>query len=173
VEARLAAQGSEQSCTLVGHIIYDEDEDEVHEEKEKEKEKDVKHSTPRRLAVAPDADWTGPRYFIPFAANLSEPLGPVEFGQFANDLAYEPGTADKAEYRRRCQALNSLRIIWRMELVQDEAFGALLVPTWPVNILSRDLLLDNDEPMELGISYGWGYWLADRNNASLDRDSSD
>lgn len=35
-----------------------------------------------------------------------------------------------------------------------------LVPTWPLVITLRDLLLQNSDPMEVGIQYSWKYWKA-------------
>jgi hypothetical protein len=46
-----------------------------------------------------------------------------------------------------------LELAWRME---DN--GGILVPTWPVVILSRNVAFTNSQPMEVGVNYGWKYW---------------
>lgn len=50
-----------------------------------------------------------------------------------------------------------LELAWRME---DN--GGVLEPTWPVVILSRDVAFSNAMPMEVGVNYGWKYWVETR-----------
>merc|ERR1712224_487739 len=76
VNARMNATG--RTCSLLGHIIsYDEQ------------------------TVTPDNDWSGPRYFVPFESNFSRGIQIIEYGQFANDLAYNDNLKSKEEYDKR------------------------------------------------------------------------
>jgi len=82
------------------------------------------------------------------------------FGMFANDLAYEGPTTTMENYLKNSIEKNILHIIWRMDLKND-----ILVPTWPVVVLHRDVNFRNKIPMEVGIHYSWRYWTAFREGA--------
>ena len=84
------------------------------------------------------------RYFVPHSAQ--QELGAINFGMFANDL--QAGSAEGGFY-------NILQLIWRLSW--DDVL-ACAVPTWPVVILAEDVIIENTEPMEIGISYGARYW---------------
>lgn len=102
------------------------------------------------------------RYFCPDLVNSDYVDGDVtvqNFGQFCNDLAWDmmsPPTSLE-EYTNRSAKNNCVQLIWRLEY--DEASQSL-VPSWPVSVLSKDVNLENQEFMELGTRYGWGYWQA-------------
>ena len=76
---------------------------------------------------------------------------------YANDLAYS-STVSKAEYIADASSKNALAIAWEM----TEEMGELK-PLRPVCVLTKDLLFDNLEPMEIGNKYSWEYWAAHRN----------
>ena len=82
------------------------------------------------------------------------------FGMFANDLAYIGPSMTMENYLRDSIDRNILHIIWRMDLKND-----ILVPTWPVVVLHKDVSFRNRMPMEVGIHYSWRYWTAYRENA--------
>jgi hypothetical protein len=93
------------------------------------------------------------RCYIP---SLVEKVTGRSFGQFTNDLAWgEPPPACEEEYNARAERNNCLSLIWSVEY--DEALQQL-VPRWPMYVLSQDLIFGNEEPMEVGGTYGWDYW---------------
>ena len=51
---------------------------------------------------------------------------------------------------------NILSLVWRVEMDSEGIF----VPTWPVLMTTRDIVLKNLEPMEIGLQYSWKYWQA-------------
>lgn len=82
-------------------------------------------------------------------------------GIFANDFAFmgmkKTPTEDKyTSYEQR----NILEIIWQFETddASTEVGKKQLVPTFPVLIAKNDFLLENYEPVEVGITYGFDYW---------------
>ena len=82
---------------------------------------------------------------------------PQEIGVYCNDLAFRGQGTTKENYDLANEKLNALELVWR--LAEDETDETLLVPTWPVVITRKDVLFNNTEPMEIGLSYGWNYWL--------------
>jgi len=135
IEAVSVAEGVSENITggLVGHVIYFDDEND-------------------ELAVAPDAQWQGARYFVP--DEDPQEWGPANFGICANDLAYSPGISESA-YALASADKNVLQLVWRMEVNETEE---ALTPSWPVVFLQRSIAFTNTEPMEVGISYGYRYW---------------
>lgn len=101
------------------------------------------------LRVEPDVNWARGRFFVP--VEDGGPVGPANFGMFANDLAYEEGMTQE-EYARSMQK-NVLQLVWRMAVEEGH-----LNPTWPVVFLNQAVCFRNAEPMEIGLSYGWRYW---------------
>lgn len=110
------------------------------------------------------------RYFIPndpFINNENKPdsenneltndlieetiinIGPTNLGIFANDIAYKKDqnmTLDS--YLLNANNSNILELVWRLEEKNNK-----LVPTWPVVILSKDVIFTNKEfPIEAGIT---------------------
>ena len=81
---------------------------------------------------------------------------PQEIGVYCNDLAFEGPDTTEENYYSANEDFNALELVWRLAL--DESNDTLLVPTWPVIITRKDLLFNNTEPMEIGLSYGWNYW---------------
>ena len=81
---------------------------------------------------------------------------PQEIGVYCNDLAFKGQDTSEENYLLANEDLNALELVWR--LAEDESDDTLLVPTWPVVITRKDLLFNNTEPMEIGLSYGWNYW---------------
>lgn len=80
-------------------------------------------------------------------------------GMFANDFGYYHGLRDKEAYNESSDQGNRgniLQIAWRME----EREGRLM-PLYPCLVTSRDFLFQNQEPMEIGLKYGWQYWNSD------------
>ena len=90
-------------------------------------------------------------YFVP-DVNDNWSLG--RMGIYANDLAYEPNISED-EYNRSVKEKNLLQLVWRMD-VQDD----VLIPTWPVVIVNKDIKIRCKEPMEIGVSYSFRYWKA-------------
>lgn len=87
-------------------------------------------------------------------------MGPRYFGMFANDMAYEGLDTTLESYVEASVNRNILQIVWRLELQNN-----VLTPTWPVVVLSKDVLFTNKEPMECGMHYSWRYWLAFREHS--------
>ena len=135
IEAVSIADGVSENITaaLVGHTIYFDDATED-------------------LKVAPEAEWSGQRYFVPDEA--PQEWGPANFGICANDLAYSPGISAEA-YAGTSAESNVLQLVWRLEVNYELQ---ALVPSWPVVFTRRPVAFTNSEPMEIGISYGHRYW---------------
>lgn len=96
--------------------------------------------------------------FVPTPTEADERMfTPAEIGVYCNDLAFSPG-ATKAAYLELAEELNVLELVWR--LAPSEGDTSRLEPTWPIVITARDVLFDNTEPREAGLSYGFGYWKA-------------
>ena len=124
---------SDMSDIVVGHeILYD--------------------SVSNTTVVIPDENYSEGRYFIP---NELDNQDVSYMGTFANDLGFSDFNMSEEEYIVNSKRNNVLQIIWRMELKNEK-----LYPTWPVVILSKDIVLRNKEPMELGMTYCWRYWNA-------------
>lgn len=105
-----------------------------------------------------DTDPSITRHFVPaeFDLNDQKRFSPQEMGVLANDLGFSGIDTSEESYRRDNDQFNILELVWRLEQSKDDA--RLLVPTYPVIITMRDILFKNLEPMEVGLSYGWGYW---------------
>jgi hypothetical protein len=102
------------------------------------------------------------RYFCPDLVNKEhddQDITVQNFGQFCNDLAWNMMSppANLEEYMERSASNNCVQLVWRLEY---DASCQCLVPSWPVSVLSRDVSFENQEFMELGTRYGWGYWQA-------------
>eukprot|EP00597_Dinobryon_sp_UTEXLB2267_P009178 CAMPEP_0170085188 /NCGR_PEP_ID=MMETSP0019_2-20121128/20140_1 /TAXON_ID=98059 /ORGANISM="Dinobryon sp., Strain UTEXLB2267" /LENGTH=271 /DNA_ID=CAMNT_0010301537 /DNA_START=84 /DNA_END=899 /DNA_ORIENTATION=+ len=110
-----------------------------------------------KLTIFPDENFDDDRYFIPFSLEQNS-TAIINMGMMANDLAYSNDIENESEYLEQSKHKNVLTLVWRMELIDQK----MLVPTWPVVILNRDLRFVNKEPMELGIQYSWRYWMASR-----------
>ena len=82
-------------------------------------------------------------------------------------MAYEGDNMLVKDYIIKSTQANILEIVWRMD-INDK----VLVPTWPVVVLSRDIKFNNREPMECGIHYSWRYWVASRANIAIDNSTS-
>jgi len=78
-------------------------------------------------------------------------------GLFANDLAYdmkEMLSQSQETYERNANTKNILELLWRLE---DK--NGCIIPTWPVVMLTKDVLITNtDYPIEIGLSYSYRYW---------------
>ena len=88
-------------------------------------------------------------------------------GMFANDFGFHDSVRGKEAYNERsegqgqsaapgsyyCGCGNILQIAWRMEDREGR-----LMPLYPCLVTSRDFLFHNQEPMEIGLKYGWQYW---------------
>eukprot|EP00960_Hanusia_phi_P037782 753111-Hanusia_phi.AAC.3 len=101
------------------------------------------------LKVEPDVNWAQGRFFVPLEDG--GPAGPTNFGMFANDLAFEQGISQE-KYASNTNK-NILQLVWRMAVQEGK-----LAPTWPVVFLNQPVCLQNAEPMEIGLTYGWRYW---------------
>lgn len=102
------------------------------------------------------------RYFCPDLVNREhddQDVNVQNFGQFCNDLAWNMMSppSNLKEYMERSASNNCVQLVWRLEY---DASCQCLVPSWPVSVLSRDVSFENQEFMELGTRYGWGYWQA-------------
>jgi len=84
-------------------------------------------------------------------------FAPAEIGVYCNDLAYHLGMTEES-YLERAARLNVLELVWRLAPAAHDP--GMLEPTWPVIIAAKDMFLDNSEPREAGLSYGYGYWNA-------------
>jgi len=145
---KAAVERGDGSCGLAGHDILLENE--------------KVQILP--TAAAPDGAADFARYFIPDLFNSDEgttedDLTIQNFGQFCNDLAWAteapPATAD--EYTARSAAKNCVQLVWRLAF--DEV-SKCLVPSWPVSVLAYDKKFENQDFMEVGTRYGFGYWQA-------------
>lgn len=134
------------ACGLVGHELSLREED--------------------QLVIQPVEQEGFDRFFCPDLVNAGggtydddDGITIQNFGQFCNDLAWDvlspPTTLE--EYTERSATNNCVQLVWRLEY--DDSCQCL-VPTWPVSVLSRDVCFQNQEFMELGTRYGWGYWQA-------------
>jgi len=95
-------------------------------------------------------------YFIPYndKDENDKDWSIGRMGIYANDLAFTPNITE-IEYNRSLRAKNLLQLVWRMDVKED-----VLIPTWPVVIVNKDIKFLNKEPMEVGISYSYRYWKA-------------
>lgn len=96
-------------------------------------------------------------YFIPFTDvdENDKDWSISRMGIYANDLAYHKDISED-EYINTRYEKNVLQLIWRLECSIDDK----LVPTYPVIIVNQDLKFTNYEPMEVGLTYSYRYWLA-------------
>ena len=93
------------------------------------------------------------RIFIPDTPE-DDQFAATSLGVYANDLAYDPDSNEQ-EYFENSGRNNILQLVWR--LAKDEKNG-MLVPTWPVVVVRKDVRLLNSVPMEVGVEYGFNYW---------------
>ena len=130
----MTATESTEEVKLAGHDVYYDEEEE-------------------KIVVVPTNDPPFARYFVP---NDDDEMNVTNFGQYCNDRAFVTGIGP-VEYASRCETENCVRLAGRLEY--DET-AKMLKPSWPVSILSRDMMFCNREPIELGTTYGWNYWNA-------------
>lgn len=116
----------------------------------------VRAADGRVEAVEADAAWEGERYFVPDAAQ--PPPSIMTLGQMANDLGLGAEAEAAGSYEAAAAERNVLVLVQRLE--RDAAAPSLLVPSRPVVALARDVTFSNAAPMELGCTYGGGYWSA-------------
>ena len=97
------------------------------------------------------------QFFVPDEAAASALLDVTCVGIMANDLA----GGDRVESARDYEiaSADSNVLIFVQELKRVPEAHSRLVPSRPVVTLARPIVLANREPMELGISYGAGYWM--------------
>lgn len=108
-------------------------------------------------SIRADEDYAD-RFFVPSEqAVAGAQLDLSSVGIMANDLAggfaelYERGGYDAAS-----AAANLLVLVQGLERHPDDP--ATLLPARPVPTVCRSTTFENVEPMEIGISYGDGYW---------------
>jgi hypothetical protein len=82
----------------------------------------------------------------------------VLYEPFVTCVAYEEDTTTSREKYIANSNKNILSLVWRVDINTEGDFE----PTWPVLITTRDILLTNDRPMEIGLQYSWKYWAAAR-----------
>lgn len=90
------------------------------------------------------------RYFCP--NTHPEEHSPTHLGQFCNDRAFYPGV-DESSYARLSAIENQVVLVWRIEFSDG-----MLKPSWPVCVVAKDITFENESAMELGVTYGFGYW---------------
>ena len=146
-----ASTTKDGACGLAGHVLEQDENGNVE--------------------LYPDNNPEFQRYYVPALMNHedkdnSDDNDPLEnlsvqnFGQFCNDLAwnYDNPPTTKDEYMEASKQYNVVQLVWRLELNTNTN---LLVPSWPVSVLARDVRFENtDELYELGTQYGWNYWQA-------------
>jgi hypothetical protein len=106
------------------------------------------------------------RYYCPNMLQNEEEITIQNLGQFSNDLAwnfFSPPTS-REYYDDESSARNCIQLAWRLEY---DATHKCLLPSWPVSVFSRDVRFENNEFMEVGTRYGWGYWQATVNLEDL------
>jgi hypothetical protein len=96
-------------------------------------------------------------YFIPHPVTEMKEVSIRNVGMYANDLAFNQSdpAMDETSYLARSNQNNSLMMIWRMEKVNGR-----LIPTWPIVLFKKNIIVRNHEPIEIGMEYSWGYWSA-------------
>jgi hypothetical protein len=106
------------------------------------------------------------RYFCPDSIQNDEDITIQNLGQFSNDLAWNFLSPPKSHdsYEEEASLRNCIQLAWRLEF---DVNSRCLIPSWPVSIFSRDVRFENDEFMEVGTRYGWGYWQATVNLEDL------
>lgn len=107
----------------------------------------LKISASTGMQISPDKQ--NRMVFIP---NESLDLTLASAGMYANDLAFSP-MATENTYNIDKHDKNFIGLLWRVEFD-----GTCVQPTWPVVITYSDLAIRSHEPIELGISYSWGWW---------------
>ncbi len=109
--------------------------------------------TSTHVIVEPDLAFKE-RIFVPSEADdaVDNPWGPGRLGMYANDIAFYEDVTEEL-YQSNSEELNTVQLVWRVVLS-----GGQLVPTWPVVVIKKDLLLTSREPTEVGLEYGWRYW---------------
>lgn len=109
-----------------------------------------------KLSISLDLSDNQNSFFVPFAIEDTNDLSILNLGMFANDLAFSRDEKEMNEvsYKARSRESNILQLIWRLEW-RDQR----LVPTWPVVVFVKDVIIRNHEPIEVGLEYGWAYWL--------------
>ena len=108
------------------------------------------------LKGAPEV-WPFTQFFVPDEAAASELLDLSCVGIMANDLAGGERVESARDYEVTSAEANVL--IFVQELMRVPGAPSQLVPSRPVVTLARPIVLENRGPMELGISYGAGYWM--------------
>lgn len=108
------------------------------------------------LSISLDLSDNQNRFFVPFPIEDTNDLSILNLGMFANDLAFgrDEKEMNEVAYKARSRESNILQLIWRLEW-RDQR----LVPTWPVVLFVKDVVIRNHEPIEVGLEYGWAYWL--------------
>ena len=109
------------------------------------------------IGIEPDPAYDGPRYFVP-ESPAPLPLGIMNVGQFANDLAIGVDAAGSVAYESRSEQTNLLVLVQRLERDPSSPNGCVLRPSRPISTLSRTIKIENVEPMEIGCEYGAQYW---------------
>jgi hypothetical protein len=101
--------------------------------------------------------------FIPFADG-GDGEGGTNLACRCNDFAYVQGVTVSKELYDAKYPNNCLMLIWKLE-----SQNGRLVPINPVLVSKAEMTFDNREPMELGVSYSWDYWLAFNYNCDSGR----
>ena len=124
----------------------------------------VRDTSGALVGIEADAEYTGPRYFVP-SADEGE-LSIMNLGQMANDLAIgdhgltvgdsNAEAESRAEYTARSRDANILVLVQRLERDPDDP--ATLRPSRPISTISREVTIANERPMEVGCEYGGRYW---------------
>jgi hypothetical protein len=118
----------------------------------------VRDASGQLLSIRVDESYTR-RFFIPSEEAVDgKHLEIDSVGIMANDLA--GGFADlykRSGYDAAAAAANILVLVQGLE--RDESDPSRLLPSQPVPTISRTVTFANEQPMEVGISYGDGYWF--------------
>lgn len=95
-------------------------------------------------------------------------MNPTNFATYANDHAYDADkTTNEYEYKAN-YTKNVLMLVWKL----GKNDHGNLYPMNPVLVTKTDLTFNNHIAMEIGVGYGWDYWLARREREVVEAERS-
>lgn len=127
------------------------------------------NETTNDIMLQEDPNYEGGRCFVPDSGGSPVPSCD-NLGMFANDLAYQGKDTTKDIYEKN-NGNNILQLVWEFQW-QD----SLLQPVSPVLVLSQEVRFINQDPIECGLQYDWGYWEAlcnSENSTAISSSSED
>jgi len=93
--------------------------------------------------------------FVPIENSADVVSLKLNFASYANDMAFQLGVTTSEDLYKKNYDNNCLMLVWKLA---ENDFG-VLCPVNPILVTKTDLIFSN-EAVEVGVGYGWDYWLA-------------